>query len=100
MANIASGVHSGTAKESSDKAIARIRRTASYSDGSIVFKTDALNPEEPEFHYESSAVDPVLFEVLSAAHFLVVSPSITELERIIRAELAQFPGPQMAPSIA
>jgi hypothetical protein len=98
MANIASGVHSGAPKEEVDKALARIRRSASYSNGNIIFKTDALEAAEPTFQYEPGAIDPVLFEMQSAAYFMSKSPNMDELERLIRDELSSFPGPQLPPA--
>jgi hypothetical protein len=93
IANIASGVHSGTAKDEIDKTIARIRKCAVYSlvDDTATFGLNlaAFNQIEPPFRYTPEAVDPVLVEVLAAANFLQLSPDIGRLEDHIRKELAE-----------
>jgi hypothetical protein len=93
IANIASGVHSGTAKDDVDRRIARLRSVVSYraqslETASINFDTSAFQNAEPPFRYQSDALDPVLVEVLATAHFLAVSPDIGRLEEVIRLELA------------
>jgi hypothetical protein len=93
MANIASGVHSGYAKEEIEKTIARIRRSVSYTATptmNIRFNVDALYPTEPPFRYEPDSLDPVLIEVLATAHFLATSPDLETLELNIHEELKQF----------
>jgi hypothetical protein len=91
IANIASGVHSGIVKTETEKAIARIRKSATYkaipNAANFTFNIDALYPNEPPFQYAPDAIDPVLVELLAAAHFLELSPDIRRLETDIRAEL-------------
>jgi hypothetical protein len=92
IAHVASGVHSGIPKEEIEKTIARIRMSATYSAipgaANFTFKLDALYPAEPSFRYAPDAVDPVLIEVLAAAHFVEISPNIRRLEDVVRKELA------------
>jgi hypothetical protein len=92
IANIASGVHSGAPKSDTEKLIARIRQSASFTampNGLVLkFKIDGLFSSEPAFKYERDAIDPVLVEVLAAGHFLEMSPDIRRLEEAIRKELS------------
>jgi hypothetical protein len=91
MANVASGVHSGTPESSGDAAIARIRRSVSYYTADdrikINFDIGALFNADPPFRYSPSAIDPVLFELLAAIHYLLLSPDTAKLEAVVSAEL-------------
>jgi hypothetical protein len=88
VANIASGVHSNSALTPEDKTIDRIRRSTIYTfhDGKprLTIDTGAL---VPEFRYDQQGLDPLLVELYDTARLLFDSPSIAELERIIKIEL-------------
>jgi len=95
-ANIGSGVHSGTAKEPAHKLLTRIRHSAIFGttpapDGSkamsMVFNIDAIEGNPTPFDYKPDSIDPVLVELLCAAHFLVSSPDVEALENTIKEEL-------------
>jgi hypothetical protein len=102
MANIASGVHSGAPKEDVHLLLNRIRHAAKYSivavpknvsgkEGeigmSVAFNVNVLGVEELPFAYNAKNIDPVLIELLAAAHFLTSSPDMITLETIITEEL-------------
>lgn len=103
MANIASGVHSGHAREDIDRLLNRIRRAARYSSVLVPpelgaapgeraagynFNLDAVDSDLP-FEYSAANIDPVLVEILAAAHCLSVSPDITKLEAVVTKELSR-----------
>ena len=49
---------------------------------------DALKEQKDvAFKYEPKSIDIALVELFAAMHFLTVSPSIVELEKVISAEL-------------
>jgi hypothetical protein len=53
------------------------------------FETDdrqALSDADLPFSYNRDAIDPVLVEVLAAAHFLVTSRDVLRLEELLREE--------------
>ncbi|MCC8976422.1 hypothetical protein [Bradyrhizobium brasilense] len=102
IANIASGVHSGTPKDPEHILLNRIRHAAAYSVipvpseygapagatmPSYAFNVDVLTDIEKELTYSATAVDPVLIEMLAVAHLLTISPDIEKLEGHIRTEL-------------
>jgi hypothetical protein len=91
IANVASGVHSGIAKAETEKLVARIRKSATFkaipNAANFEFRMDALHATEPAFSYTADAIDPVLLEVLAAAHYLELSPDIRRLEDVVRQEL-------------
>jgi hypothetical protein len=41
-----------------------------------------------EINYSDGKIDPVLIEIIAACHYLMLSPSIQELETCVRRELA------------
>ena len=92
MANIASGVHSGAPKTAEEILLSWIRNNnylTLRSDGGVHLDISAGGEDHDynsRFIYKPNAIDPLLVEVLSAAHFLTTSPDVTELERIIIAE--------------
>jgi hypothetical protein len=93
VANIASGVHSGSPKENVEKLIADIRKAASYRVVNGAF-TMAFNPSNispfpiiEKFQYQPDAIDPVLAEVLAAARYLIQSSDVQKLESAARQEL-------------
>ena len=96
VANLMSAAHSGSPETAAQNKradfdlLARIRNcvTISLEGGPRVeLNFDALWAHEPEFRYTPDALDPVLFELMSAAHFLTASPDTTRLEQNIRKEL-------------
>jgi hypothetical protein len=106
IANIASGVHSGSPKEPVHHLLNRVRRAARYSavavpaemgapPGTLMssqsFNMGALGDGELPFTYSAKDIDPVLVELLAAAYFLAESPDIAKLENHIISELSQGP---------
>jgi hypothetical protein len=100
VANVASGVHTGTPRESFELLLNRARRAVSYSmqqisvpDGStaealnLAADMDVIhsNADLP-FRYDPGHVDPTLVELLAVAQLLLNSPDIAKLESVIRAE--------------
>jgi hypothetical protein len=99
VANVAQGVHSGVATETSEKLLARIRNVYTFSveyrpDGTknIVpaLNLNALINEELPFKYTPTSIDAVLAELLAAIHFLVTSTDVIKLEAEIRTELQEM----------
>ena len=92
MANIASGVHSGSPQTGEELAIARARCAAwvKMEDNipAVTFNGVGLEDGSPEPKYGPDLLDPVLLEVFATAHFLVSSPLVSELEEIIRKEVS------------
>ena len=94
VANNASGVHSLAVQTEEEHAMTRMRRYMKVEalcgglkltvDHSIHDIADYI----PPFKWSNSAIDFVLYELYSAAHFIVTSPSATELESVIISELA------------
>ncbi len=95
VANVGSGVHSGSPKAEAEKLIAEIRKAGSYSvaNGVFAMNFNASNmspfPILTPFQYQPDAIDPVLAEVLAAAHYLVQSPDLQKLELLVRQELSR-----------
>lgn len=104
MANIASGVHSGTAKEDSHLMLNRMRRVATYAAipvpdhlehvpgqlmPSIKFNVDAFDDSDLPMTYDAGHIDPVLVELMAAANYLVQSPDVIKLEAEVAKELAE-----------
>ena len=94
IANVGHGVHSGMTKTNEEKLIEKIRKVATYTQNppnvplGIKLNWDAIATEaDPPFRYAPTEIDVVLVELLAAAHFLVSSPDIIELERVITEEL-------------
>jgi hypothetical protein len=92
VANVASGVHSGTPDEPAHLTLAHIRGAVSYSlrDGGVhveMFPTGVDN-DDPSFKHAPDAFDPVLVELLAAATFLANSPFVSQLEEQVRQELS------------
>jgi hypothetical protein len=94
VANFASGAHSTEAKEREEKILAHLRRSSHLSlrDGGIHVQlpdvvSDRSQEEIPFKPLASDSIDPVLIELLAAAHFLAESPDVRELERMVKAEL-------------
>lgn len=93
IANVASGVHSGTRATPLDETIWQIRHVAGYrkKDGSlsVAFNLDALAlpDDDMPFRYSPEMIDPVLLEILATVHYLLISKDTKRLEVIIAAEL-------------
>jgi hypothetical protein len=94
IANVAHGVHSGTATTAVDETISRIRKTVWYSKAeppgglSITFDIHSLQRiAEPVFHYSTNAIDPALLELLSTVSYLLKSEDVVRLEALIHEEL-------------
>jgi len=97
VANFASGIHSKTPISEEEKLIARIRHANSLhmKDGGIQIDLAKGHDDEagPEFRYSPTHIDPTLIEILAAANFVVMSPSVVEIERQIKVELSSLPQP-------
>jgi hypothetical protein len=92
VANIASGVHSGAAKESIEKMLAQARNCVSFNvgpGGSLNTAIHVPNTMSPTggFNYSSNGTDFVLFELICAAHLFVTSPDVRRLCSKIKEEL-------------
>jgi hypothetical protein len=91
VANVASGVHSGSEIDAADHALTRVRQTVRYrlfpGQGFEIniqgFSADLLD----DFKYSITHLDPVLAEIHATIRLLTESPSIVELEKIVSAEL-------------
>jgi hypothetical protein len=95
-ANVGSGVHSGTAKEESHKLLDKARHSASIGitetpDGSktvnFTLNVYPFGAPATPFDYQPDCIDPILVELLAAAHFLAISPVVVRLEKFIKEEL-------------
>lgn len=98
VANVASGVHSGTPKPSHPKheLLARARCAAylkKQPDGTLHLELfpRGIDFDESSFKYSPEAFDLVFVELVSAAAFLVQSPFVAELEKLVRSELGLAP---------
>jgi len=95
VANVGSGVHSGAPREEVEKLVAEIRRAATYSVANSAFamtfnqSNTSPFPILGQFKYQPDAIDPVLAEVLAAAHYLSVSPDIQKLVSLVKEELSR-----------
>jgi hypothetical protein len=100
VANIGSGVHSGSPQTDLDKSIASIRSSVRFSVGDampvgaksdsppiIEFNEDALNPGPFRFEYTKGNIDPLLVEMLSTAKYFCESQHTIQLEAQIKKEL-------------
>jgi hypothetical protein len=102
VANTASGVHSGHAKNPADELIERLKRSVTFRVVDevvrIIANLDVLLPDLPPFQYAPDSIDPTLLVILTSAHFLAISPDVMRLESQIRTELEQFPPPSPPPA--
>jgi len=92
VANIASGVHSGTAETEEEKSLSRVRRAMTYAVEdrvtSFIFNPQALGGNTPPpLRYSPEAIDPAMVELLAAVRFLLESEDLATLEAIISAEI-------------
>jgi hypothetical protein len=92
IANIASGVHSGTPRPREQQAarlIERMRAMVAYSANPKVTIQFLPTPQgiTKEFSYSPDKIDPVLMELLATIHYLMLSEDVVRLESIIKTEL-------------
>lgn len=91
VANIASGVHSGVPKNETDTIISNIRNCATYSkkDGKLHthIHLGSIRTPSTNFLYSANSIDPILFELICAAHYFTTSPDIVRLEKLIHEEV-------------
>ena len=91
VANVASGVHSQAPKDDTDKIISNIRNCVTYSqnDGKLhtLVNLEAIKTPSNDFSYSAYAINPVLFELICAAHYFVTSPDVVRLEKHIHNEI-------------
>lgn len=91
VANIASGVHSGTAKEPDEITIENIRRKVAFvlSDKklNIRFRGEFFTLQSGNFYYDKNEIDPTLLELHAIIYLMTISPQVQELEDKISAEL-------------
>jgi hypothetical protein len=92
VANVASGVHSGTPKPKDKQAadlLDQMRSNVSYSANPIV--SMRISPKAPvdasNFSYSPNDIDPALMELLATIHYLMKSKDVEKLEAIIKVEL-------------
>ena len=96
VANVASGVHSSHERSREDIMLSSLRqymKLTAHGGGARIDVTWSAyaNPHHPTpFTWKPESVDFVLVELLSAAHFLSISPDIMTLESSIRTEFG-FP---------
>jgi hypothetical protein len=92
VANVASGIHSGAPKTSDELILAQMRSSAQLSVRGEGIHLDlfpnGIDIDEAEFKHSPDALDVVLIELLAAAAWLVDSPAVLQLEKVIREELA------------
>jgi len=87
-ANVASGVHSGSAETEDEKLIQRLRHSVAYRlAGGACSITFNPSPPTGTFVYDANSLDPVLVELLAAATFVVKSPDVRLVEDNIKNEL-------------
>lgn len=96
IANSVSGVHSGMPSNQKEKNMALIRNAMRFGlvDGdrkgtipAIKFDHELVTNNVYDFIYRHGEIDAVLFELMCSAYFLVRSPKMIELERVIVLEL-------------
>jgi hypothetical protein len=92
VANKCSAVHSQSPATEVDKTLSRLRSAATISltEGvaQIAFNLRAIENEGAEFEYSKERIDAVLVELLATMHFLVNSPDVIRLEKIIQKAAA------------
>lgn len=93
VANVASGVHSGRSEDRADFVLTRIRTLFAVSAPEgvprITMRTDPNGPVDAKSLISSeNELDLVLVELAAAAEYLVSSPEVLRLERMVRNELA------------
>lgn len=94
VANFASGAHSSSAREREETILAHLRRSSHISlgeSGIHIHLPDVVNDqsreEVPFKRLAANSIDPVLIELLAAAHLLSLSPDVLNLECLVKREL-------------
>ena len=94
VANIAGGVHSTSPSTPTESLVKEMASCMIYAVDDSPEKKNVVtflyvhdNTSSQEFGYSQSKLNAVMFELISAAHFLVLSPSIIVLEEIVKNEL-------------
>lgn len=102
IANVALGVHAGSPKEPKHELLRKIRYIATIKFGVppgpvppgapsempiITFNPKAIVNDDKAVVVDRQALDFVLIQLMSTAHYLSISPDIQELEMIIKREL-------------
>lgn len=89
--NVGGGVHSGLAEEKSEHLVSRARRIAriTLTDDIPTFICDvhAMGSINTPVVYDPKAIDVSLWQVMSAAQYLISSPDVRALRTAIEAEL-------------
>jgi hypothetical protein len=93
VANKASGVHSDTPTSRQDLILARVRSGFVYrpnKEGGLHLDLFAhgADVDKTDFRHDDEALDPVLVELLAAVTYFLDSPSVIELQRVVRAEFS------------
>lgn len=95
MANIAGGVHSGQPQEHIEELLKIIRHCTRYiiknDNVHVEFNMNTTINKIVNENYADPRIDPVLVEIMSACHYLILSPSIQKLEDFIRYEFGLPP---------
>jgi hypothetical protein len=91
IANVAGGVHSGALKEIVHTLLHEIRQLASMKRGDDGKPAIRIHPHTiftgtKPIDVDKDGLDFVLLQLLAAAHHLVTSPDIVELESLIKSE--------------
>lgn len=83
---------SGVATEAAEQLIAVIRSCSRYSIAEdhlhVHLNFMAITQKLATVDYSDPRLDPVLVEIIATCHYLILSPSIQQLEDHIRAEMA------------
>lgn len=94
VANVASGVHSGSVTTQIEEMLSYVQRAVWYSRNkensafSVTFDMHALQLKaEPAFRYSPENIDPTLIEILSTIMYMTKSRDIIQLEETIEREL-------------
>jgi hypothetical protein len=92
VANVAQGVHAGTARDPDELLLAEARRAVAVgqNDKAAAGVTLSATPppyDESKFQFTSAAIDLTLMELFATATCIVRSPDIAALEEYIRREI-------------
>lgn len=92
VANVANGVHSGTATDPVDQLLRKARHAISFNlTGGIpalVFNPAGIVVVDRDIAIDRESLDIALLQLITAVQYLVRSPDIIRLEEIIAAETA------------
>jgi len=92
VGSVTSGSYSGRAQTEEQAILDKSRRSFFLRDGKLIFDSEgtitiASSCEEVPFTYSEKGIDVVLWELLSAIHYIVTSPDVQSLELAIKQEL-------------